>query len=104
MVAALLQDNRLLVHPFVIGEVALGHLKPRREILAQFLDLPYAIHALDEDVMEFIEGEKLFGLGIGYVDAHLLASVRLTPGSQLWTRDKRVKEVARKLGMAAGLN
>ena len=104
MVAALLQDNRLLVHPFVIGEVALGRLKPRGELLAQFFDLPHAIHALDEDVMEFIEREKLFGVGIGYVDVHLLASVRLMPGSSLWTRDKRLKEVARKLGMAAGLN
>lgn len=91
------------MHPFVLGEIALGHLNPRDEILAQFEDLPFAKDATGADVLLLIESEKLFGLGIGYADAHLLASVRLTPGSSLWTRDKRLGEVAHRLAIAARL-
>jgi predicted nucleic acid-binding protein len=102
-VAALLSNNDLLIHPFVIGEIALGYLNPRDEILAQFYDLPFAAITTDAEVMNLIELEKLFGTGIGYVDAHLLASVRLTAGSTLWTRDKRLRSVARRLNLAAAI-
>ena len=99
----LLSARRVLVHPFVIGELALGYLEPRDHVLAQFEDMPFATTAKETDVLHLIENEKLFGTGIGYVDAHLLASVRLTPGSSLWTRDKRLQDVARRLGLAASI-
>jgi hypothetical protein len=65
-------------------------------------DLPQASAATDREVLRFIGQHPLFGLGIGYVDAHLLAAVRLTAGAALWTRDKRLLGVAERLGLAAG--
>ncbi len=59
-----------------------------------------AIIARDEDVLELITRHKLFGLGIGYIDAHLLASTRLTPETKLWTRDKHLLAAAEYLGLA----
>jgi predicted nucleic acid-binding protein len=100
-VARLLEAGRVLAHPFVTGELALGHLRQRREILAALHDLPQAIAATDAEVLHFIEACALAGTGIGYVDAHLVAAVRLTAGSALWTRDRRLTEVAERLGVAA---
>jgi hypothetical protein len=99
--AALLNSGRVLGHPFVIGELALGNLKRRAGILADLADLPRAEVATDAEVLRFIDDKALFALGIGYVDAHLLASVRLTAGAALWTRDKRLAGVAERLGIAA---
>jgi predicted nucleic acid-binding protein len=95
-----LQAGRVLSHPFVIGELALGNLLGRQVILVALQDLPQANTATDAEVMRFIASHQLYGLGIGYVDAHLLAAVRLTPGASLWTRDKRLREVASRLGVA----
>lgn len=95
-----LQAGRVLSHPFVIGELALGNLRGRQVILVALQDLPQANTATDPEVMRFIASHQLYGLGIGYVDAHLLAAVRLTPGASLWTRDKRLREVASRLGVA----
>ncbi len=67
------------MHPFVIGELALGHLRRRAAILAALQDLPQATVAHDDEVMRLIDQHSLFGLGIGYVDVHLLAAVRLIP-------------------------
>jgi hypothetical protein len=67
-------------------------------------DLPQAIVASDEDVLHLIDRQALFGRGIGYVDAHLLAAARLTTGSKLWTRDRRLQAVAAQLGLAATLS
>ena len=102
-IAALLDAGRVLVHPFVVGELALGNLRQRQSILAFLGDLPWADVATDEEVLHFIERHGLAGLGIGYVDAHLLASAQLTPGSSLWTRDKRLSAVAEHLGLASKL-
>jgi predicted nucleic acid-binding protein len=99
-VAALLESSRVLVHPFVIGELALGHLRQRHTILSTLQDLPQADVATDTEVLSLIELQSLAGLGIGYVDAHLLASIRLSAGSALWTRDKRLSGVAERLGMS----
>lgn len=88
-------------HPFVIGELALGKI-PRREIfLAAMADLPKATVAEDGEVLRFISDHALFGLGIGHVDVHLLAAVRLTPGANLWTRDRRLLSVAQKLKLSS---
>jgi predicted nucleic acid-binding protein len=99
-VAALLDSGRVLVHPFVVGELALGTLRQRREILGFLQDLPQAKMAMDLEVLHFIERHALAGLGIGYIDAHLLASTQLTAGSLLWTRDKRLASAAEHLGLA----
>jgi len=63
-------------------------------------DLPQAVVATDREALDFIERQRLFGFGIGYVDAHLLAAVRLTPGAALWTRDQCLHQAAVQLGMA----
>jgi predicted nucleic acid-binding protein len=96
----LLDAERVIMHPFVIGELALGRMRQREIILAALSDLPAAELATDGEVLGFIEREALFGRGIGYVDAHLLASVRLTAGARLWTRDAKLRDVAEELGLA----
>ncbi len=90
----------ILTHPFVIGELALGHLRQRRVVLKALLNLPQATAATDEEALHFIDSNTLFGRGIGYIDVHLLAAVRLTPGTRLWTHDKRLRAVATDLGLA----
>ncbi len=99
-VSHVLDAGRVLSHPFVIGEIALGHLKNREEVLGLLVALPKAVVATNDEAMTFIQRFSLFGRGIGYVDAHLLASARLS-GSVLWTRDKKLLLVARELALAA---
>lgn len=97
----LLDEGEVVTHPFVIGEVALGHLKRRQAIMDMLDGLPKAITASDLEVLRLIEREVLFGSGISYVDAHLLASARLTPGVLIWTRDKNLIHIANKHGLDA---
>ena len=97
----LLEASQVLTHPFVVGEIALGSLKNRESILGSLKGLPQAATATDEEVQQFIESNALFGLGIGYIDAHLLAAVRLNAGSQLWTRDKPLGAIANRMGLTA---
>lgn len=98
-----LAKNRIAVHPFIIGELACGNLRNRGELLnllARLLSIPVAAH---DEVMGFIEARQLMGRGIGYVDVHLLASVLLQPPARLWTRDRRLGDVAATLGIRAEL-
>ena len=97
----LLEASQVLTHPFVVGEIALGSLKNRETVLGSLKGLPQAATATDEEVQKFIETNALFGLGIGYIDAHLLAAVRLDAGSHLWTRDKRLGAIANRMGINA---
>jgi len=97
----LLDAGEVLGHPFVLGELALGNLRQRELVLTALGDLPQARVATDAEVLTFIERGRLYGFGIGYVDAHLLAAIRLTPGASLWTRDRRLHEAAARLGAAA---
>ena len=99
----LLNTVRVLAHPFIIGELALGNLQQRDAILATLSNIPRAKIATDEEVLALINQSKLYGLGIGYVDAHLLASVRLTPSTLLWTRDKSLSKAAKQLGLLAAM-
>jgi len=99
--ADLLTATRVLVHPFIIGEIALGHLKARTAILASLGNLQSAMVAADSEVLAFIASTKLDGSGIGHLDAHLLASVTFTPDARLWTRDRKLAGVAARLGLAA---
>jgi predicted nucleic acid-binding protein len=78
----LLEAGEIVTHPFVIGGLALGDLRQREFILNSLRDLPQTIVASDQEVLHFIHRYRLFGVGIGYVDAHLLATTRLTPGAQ----------------------
>jgi predicted nucleic acid-binding protein len=93
----LLERGDVLTHPFVIGELACGDLKNRGELLDLLAALPSAVVASDEETLLFIEHRKLMAKGIGYIDAHLLASVTLTGDAQLWTADKRLAQLAESL-------
>jgi predicted nucleic acid-binding protein len=95
----LLEHGGVLCHAFVIGELALGGLVHRREILDYLVELPKAEAATDDEVLRLIEIESLARSGIGYIDAHLLAATRLTPGTRLWTRDRRLAETADRLSL-----
>jgi predicted nucleic acid-binding protein len=96
--AALLDRGVVVMHPFVIGEIACGSLTHRASLLELLRELPAASMAESEEVLGFIERHALHGKGIGYVDVHLLASVALTQGARLWTRDKRLQAAADDLG------
>ena len=98
----LLNTGQVLIHPFVIGELALGNLRQRDAILDTLNNLQSVKIAKDEETIRFINQHKLYGLGIGYIDAHLLTSVRLTPGTLLWTKDKRLHAAANRLEMSVG--
>ena len=91
----------MLAHPFVLGELAMGSLRQRVSVMTVYRKLPQAITANDEDVLRTIEAHALHGRGIGFIDAHLLVSARLTPDTQLWTRDRRLTAAAEALGVAA---
>jgi predicted nucleic acid-binding protein len=96
----LLDSGGVLGHRFVTGELALGNLRERDLVLSALRELPQATVASDDEVLHFIGRQALFGLGIGYVDAHLLAAVLLTLGAKLWTRDRRLQAAATQLGLA----
>ena len=98
--ADLLEGGQVITHPFVIGEIALGHLVPRQEVLRLLANLPAAIVATHGEVLAFIDTHRLFGRGIGYIDTHLLAAARLSAGAVFWTRDKRLHSIAAELGLA----
>jgi predicted nucleic acid-binding protein len=97
---ALLDSNEVLAHPFVIGELGLGSLAHREEVLRYLNGLPAAIDATHDEVMIFIECHKLASSGLGYVDARLLASAALTPDAALWSRDKGLRVAATRCGVA----
>ena len=100
LLISLLNTTQVAIHPFVIGELACGNLKNRITFLALLEKLPMIQSARHEEVLFFIEHNQLMGRGIGYVDAHLLASLALSKHTFLWTRDKRLVLVAQQLGMA----
>ena len=90
----LLDDHQVLTHPFVVGELACGNLTNRSEVLSGLGHLPSMPVATHSEILFFIEQNRLSGLGVGYVDLHLLAAVALAPPTQLWTRDRRLETVA----------
>ena len=95
----LLEARAVLMHPFVVGELVMGNLPRRSETRADLMEItpsPVADHA---ELLHFIEAAKLYGSGLSYVDIHVLASVRLTPGASLWARDRRLNDAAAGLGL-----
>lgn len=97
--ASLLLDGEVLGHPAVLGEVSLGHLKRRAEILGLLAELPRARSATDAEAQTFIEHHALEGSGIGWVDVHLLAATALSRAS-LWSLDRRLAAVASRFSLA----
>lgn len=91
--ADLLNNDSVLCHPFIVGELACGNLKDRSVILSFFQLLPMSIEAEHDEVLSFIENNRLMGKGIGYVDANLIASALLTD-VPIWTLDKKLAQVA----------
>ena len=96
----LLEHNRVLIHPFVVGELACGKLKNRQELLGLLGDLPAAVLASDDEVITFIDNHSLMGQGIGYIDAHLLAATKLNAETCLWTRDRNLDKQASRMSIA----
>jgi predicted nucleic acid-binding protein len=97
----LLDKSLALTHPLVIGELAMGNLRNRDVVLQALRDIPAAVVAADDEVLAYISRRRLHGLGIGFIDAHLLAAVQLTAGAKLWTRDMCLHDVATRLGIGA---
>jgi predicted nucleic acid-binding protein len=95
----LLNSGEVLCHPFIIGELACGHLKNRAEILALLKLLPQALLAEHREVLNFIESNHLAGKGLGYIDLHLAASSILT-GVSMWTSDKKLDQVNKELSIS----
>ena len=95
-----LRRSEVVMHPFVVGELACGNFSNRQATLDLLQQLRSVAVAEHEEVMNFIRARKLHGRGIGYVDAHLLAAAALE-GCQLWTVDRRLDSVATSLGIAA---
>ncbi len=98
--AELLDRRAVLMHDFVLAEIALGSIARREATLDVLWQLPSAVVADHLDVMNLITGARLFGTGVGYVDAHLLASAMLLVDVRIWTRDKRLEVAATRLDLA----
>jgi predicted nucleic acid-binding protein len=94
----LLERSAVVMHPLVVVEIACGSLRDRKSLLELLQDLPAAVVATDNEVLQFIERHALHGKGIGHVDVHLLASVALTAAAKLWTRDQKLRQAAAALG------
>ena len=99
--ADLLHAGEVLCHPFVIGELACGSIANRRSVLALLGDLDRPPVATHDEVMGILDAHHLYGRGLGWIDAHLLASALLS-GSRLWTFDARLAGAARRFGAAYG--
>ncbi|HUQ92254.1 MAG TPA: PIN domain-containing protein [Bryobacteraceae bacterium] len=97
--AHLLSEGRVLMHPFVSGELACGNLKDRATILSRLSALPFATHASNGEVLHLIEDQRLWGGGLGWVDTHLLASALLS-NCRFWTIDARLAKATAKLGLS----
>ena len=93
----LLERGTVLMHPFVVGEIACGSLAHRSAVLELLQHLPMAEVADSDEILAFIDRRHLHGHGIGLIDVHLLASTALTTGARLWTRDKRLRAAAEAL-------
>lgn len=99
-----LKHGRILMHELVIGELVMGNLPNRPAFLRRLHHINRSVRASDSEVMRLIEDNHLYGTGLGFIDAHLLASVLLTDEVMLWTRDRRLNAAAEHFGRAAQLH
>ena len=97
----LLNRGQVVVHPFIVAELALGSLRQRVTTLALLDRLPHVQVAQTREVRTMIESRRLYSLGIGLIDAHLIASIFLDPSTRLWTTDKGLRHAAEGLGIHA---
>ncbi len=95
---SLLNSTKVCIHPFIIGELSCGNISNRSEILTLLKSLPQIEPALEEEVLTLIENKELFGIGLGFVDVHLIASA-LIHNVQIWTADKSLNKTATDLGI-----
>lgn len=93
----------MVTHAFVVGELALGSIKNRAQFIAMLKNLPAAAVADHDEVMAMIEARELFSCGMGWIDAHLLASAMILGDCRLWTADKRLGAVADAMGVRGSL-
>ena len=99
----LLDSEQVIMHPMIVAELGLGSLHQRAKTLAELDGLLEVKVAQLSEVRSMIEAHRLYAKGIGLIDAHLVASCLITPGTQLWTRDTALKSVAKAVGVDAGL-
>ncbi|MGV3577648.1 type II toxin-antitoxin system VapC family toxin [Brevundimonas sp.] len=97
-------QERLLIHPYVIGELGMGNLRRRDEFIRSLRRMDHVIRARDDEVTRLVEENRLYGLGLSWVDVHLMASCLLMDGVHLWTRDRRLNTVAARFGRSASLH
>ena len=95
----LLDAGQVLCHPYVIGELSVGNLYDRTLTLRRLSELPMITGETHERVLKFIAHNSLFGTGLGYIDMHLLAAMRLAPEVSIWTRDRRMLKAAERLAV-----
>jgi predicted nucleic acid-binding protein len=98
-----LNQGQIVIHPFIIAELALGSLKERTKTLALLDLLPQVQVAQLNEIRTMIEARRLYNLGIGFTDAHLIASVFINPPTLLWTKDKQLRKVSEALSIHARL-
>lgn len=98
-----LNQGQILIHPWIIAELALGSLRDRAKTLAMLDVLPQVPVARTNELRLLIEARRLYSLGIGLTDAHLITSVFISPPTLLWTREKQLRRVAEGLGIHASL-
>jgi predicted nucleic acid-binding protein len=94
-----LEEGEVACHPFIIGELVCGNLKRRSEVLSLLKAMPAPLLARHEEVMDLVGRHRLQGRGLGWVDAHLLASAALSNCS-IWTKDRSLQVAAEKLGLS----
>ena len=99
----LLLNDEIVMHRYIIGEIAMGKWRKRSGTLIELEKMRVIFPATHDEVLHLVEQHKLYGIGIGYIDAHLLAATRMTPGCKFWTRDKRLRAAAIDLGIASPL-
>ncbi len=97
----LLERDEVCSHPFVVQELALGHLKDREQVLGSLGELRSLPILAPVEALDLITARRLHGTGLSLVDAHLLGSTLITPGARLWTKDKRLRATAQNAGVAA---
>ena len=97
----LIENDRVLVHPFVTGEIMLGSVANRLQVAVLLDEMPQVLPSRHVEVMLLIENSNLGGSGVGYVDLHLLAAALQRTECQLWTRDRRLRRAAERLGVNA---
>ena len=98
-----LNNDEIMMHPFIVGELALGPLPDRKKTIFYLDRLPRVRVAQQSEVRHMIEVYALHNRGIGLIDAHLIAAALLNPGTQLWTRDGKLRKIAARLRIDANL-